>query len=225
MTHARQSRTPPRHRPIGPPPRETAVSTDPASTLTDNAGLHRDGRRPRGRNTRERAQTPHTCRTTPTRPPTTAKRAPADTEARPAPSRPAHHAEPKRTHEYNTTDRTAPAAPRTRSAYNTMPKASPAPQPDTHDRSARHVDKAGTVTLRHNAIYTTSASAEPTRNLRHPARPGPPHQGRQRHHRRAPPRPDPQPQHQLPAHRSTQGTHPEITKSRTQLQVRLLPMS
>ena len=83
--------------------------------------------------------------------------------------------------------------------YNTMPKAVPGESrdPDTHDR-VRHdrVDKAGSVTIRHNGrlhhigIGRTHAGTCVILLVQdlHIT-------GRQRHHRRAPPRPDPRPQH------------------------------
>src|SRR5688500_14500831 len=58
--------------------------------------------------------------------------------------------------------------------------------------------------------------ANPRRNMRHPARPGPSDPRHQRRHRRTPPRPDPRSQPRLPAHRSPEGTqlqNPEMNNT------------
>ena len=89
--------------------------------------------------------------------------------------------------------------------------------PDTHDR-IRHdtVDKAGSVTLRHNSrLHHIGHRTNPRRNLRHPARPRPSNTGRQRRHRRVAPRTDPRPTPRLPTHRSAQRTHPTIPEMTT----------
>ncbi len=81
--------------------------------------------------------------------------------------------------------------------YDSMPKALPGESrdPETHNR-IRHdrVDKAGSVTLRHNSQTAPHRHwANPRRNLHHPAHPRPRHQSRSRSHRRTPPRARPRP--------------------------------
>jgi transposase InsO family protein len=69
----------------------------------------------------------------------------------------------------------------------------------------------------------------PRPNPRHPARPGPRRPQCQRRHRRAHPRAEHRSHQGLPAHRSTQRTHPtttaEIATAGPKLRVRLSPMS
>ena len=100
--------------------------------------------------------------------------------------------------------------------YDSMPKAAARPghrprDPRTDPARPRRQSRLGhpapqqpTPPHRHRP--------NPRRNLRHPARPGPPDPRRQRRHRRTPPRTDPRPQPRLPAHRSTQRTHPQTPK-------------
>ena len=114
----------------------------------------------------------------------------------------------------------APGHPRRRSTPPCpRPSQARSPHPDTHDR-VRH-DTRRQSRLGHPAPRRPAAPhrhrANLRGNLRHPARPGPPHQGRQRRHRRTPPRAHPRPHPRLPAHRSTQRPHPdpEMNNSRT----------
>ena len=189
----------------------------PASTLTDNgmvytvrlAGIGRRG----GRNGFEqqlrdwhvvqknsRPNHPTTCgkverfqqtmkkwlRAQPDQPATIAR---AAGPARPVPS-------PSTT----STGRTAPCRTGPPPQRSTTPCPRPLPGPsrdaDTHDR-IRHdrVDKSGTVTLRvAGRLQPHRRRPNPRGNPRHPARPGPRGPGRQRHHRRTPPRAHHRPQ-------------------------------
>jgi transposase InsO family protein/transposase-like protein len=113
-----------------------------------------------------------------------------------------HHRRPHRSLPHRATPATA---------YNARPKAAPGLDRTSHTHHrVRHdkISKAGTVTLRvAGRLRHISIGRYLRRDLRHPARPGPRRQSRQRRHRRAPPRAHHRPHPRLPAHRQTTRTH------------------